>query len=72
MFFLINLGNTGRVALQILTDFIPSIAYPLVGFTGFVEVTALAWWGIGLWRLMNLSRVNRPQMLAAPFPIIAR
>jgi hypothetical protein len=72
VFILINLGNTGRVVLQILTDFDPHIAYPLVGFTGFIEVTALAWWGIGLWRLMNLSRVNRPQMLASPLPIIAR
>ena len=52
-FVLINVGNTGRVVLQILTDFVPGVAYPLIGFTGFIEVTALAWWGIGLWRVMN-------------------
>ena len=52
-FVLINIGNAGRVVLQILTDFIPKYAYPLVGFTGFIEVSALAWWGIGLWRVMN-------------------
>jgi hypothetical protein len=52
-FVLINVGNTGRVVLQIVTDFAPSFAYHLIGITGFVEVTALAWWGIGLWRVMN-------------------
>jgi hypothetical protein len=34
--------------------------------TGFIEVTALAWWGIGLWRVMNLAHTHRPQVLAAP------
>lgn len=52
-FVLLNLGNAGRVSLQILTDFIPRLAYPLVGVTGFIEVTALAWWGVGLWMVMN-------------------
>lgn len=53
---LINLGCTGRVVFQVLTDFVPSIAYPLVGFTGFIEFTALLWWGIELWRTMNAAR----------------
>ncbi|HEU5337256.1 MAG TPA: NnrS family protein [Terriglobales bacterium] len=65
-FVLINLGCAGRVGLQILTDFAPSVAYPLLGLTGFLEVAALAWWGIGLWRVMNLARAHRPQVLAAP------
>jgi hypothetical protein len=60
-FVLFNIGNGGRVLLQILTDFIPQYAYPLVGFTGFIEVTALAWWGIELWRTMNLARA-RPRL----------
>jgi hypothetical protein len=60
-FVLINIGNAGRVVLQILTDFVPSVAYPLIGFTGFIEVTALAWWGIGLWRLMNHRAEGAPQ-----------
>jgi hypothetical protein len=67
-FLLIILGNAGRVVLQIGTDFFPSVAYPLVGFTGFLEVTALAWWGIGLWRVMNLARAERPKVLTAPKP----
>ena len=67
-FVLINLGNAGRVSLQILTDWAPRAAYPLVGVTGFIEVTALAWWGIGLWRVMNRNRAcatepARPQLV---------
>ena len=65
-FVLINLGCAGRVGLQILTDFAPAVAYPLIGLTGFIEVVALAWWGIGLWRVMNLAQTHRPQVLTAP------
>ena len=71
-FLLITLGCSGRVVFQIATDFYPNIAYPLVGLTGFLEVAALAWWGIGLWRVMNASRTERAKVLAAPFPILAR
>jgi NnrS protein len=65
-FLLITVGNSGRVLLQIGTDFFPNVAYPLVGVTGFLEVTALAWWGIGLWRVMNLSHTERAKILVAP------
>jgi hypothetical protein len=58
-FILLNIGDAGRVTLQILTDFIPRIAYPLVGFTGFLELAALAWWGVGLWRIMNAASARR-------------
>ena len=71
-FILFNVGCVGRVVLQILTDFIPPVAYPLVGLTGFIELTALAWWGIELWRTMNLARTHRPQLFGAPLPIAAR
>lgn len=71
-FILFNAGNAGRVILQILTDFIPNVAYPLVGLTGFVEVTALAWWGVELWHTMNLSKTRRAPLLRGPLPIIAR
>ena len=68
-FLLITIGNSGRVLLQIGTDFFPNVAYPLVGLTGFLEVTALAWWGIGLWRVMNLSHIGRAKVLAASAPV---
>jgi NnrS protein len=65
-FVLLNAGCAGRVVLQILTDFRPAISYPLLGVTGFVEVVALAWWSVGLWRVMNMARTRRPQALTAP------
>jgi hypothetical protein len=68
---LLNVGCGGRVVLQILTDFIPSVAFRLVGVTGFIEVTALAWWGVELWHTMNLSRTHRAQLLRAPLPVAA-
>jgi len=71
-FLLFNVGCAGRVVLQILTDFAPNVAYPLVGFTGFIELSALLWWGIELWRTMNVARTNRTNMLRAPFPLPAR
>ncbi|MBI4164520.1 MAG: NnrS family protein [Acidobacteria bacterium] len=65
-FILINIGNAGRVVLQILTDFVPRIAYPLVGVTGFLEVTAITWWGIELWRVMNASQARRAAAVMVP------
>jgi len=71
-FLLFNGGCTGRVLLPVLTDFVPGIAYPLVGFTGFIELAALLWWGIELWRTMNVASRNRAKPLTAPFPFAAR
>jgi hypothetical protein len=71
-FLLFNVGCTGRVLLQILTDFVPSVAYSLIGFTGFIELIALVWWGIELWRTMNVARTSRTTLLKAPFPLAAR
>ena len=70
-FLLMNLGNAARVSLQLATDFTPA-AYPLVGFTGFIEVIGLTWWGIELWRTMNLARTHRPEQLTMPIPLGAR
>lgn len=64
-FVLLNLGCTGRVLLQILTDFVPSVAYPLLGLTGFIELAALTWWGIDLWRTMNVPQ-RKKSPVAAP------
>jgi hypothetical protein len=69
-FLLLNLGNVARVTLQILTDFVPRVAYPLLGLSGFIEVIALAWWGIELWKTMNRAKTERAKLLTAPFPIL--
>ncbi|HEY7119028.1 MAG TPA: NnrS family protein [Tepidisphaeraceae bacterium] len=50
-FVLINIGCAWRVVLQILTDWLPG-AYTFVGVSGVLEVTAMAWWGVGLMRVM--------------------
>ena len=71
-FVLLNVGCAGRVLLQLLTDFLPTVAYPLVGLTGFVEFSALLWWGIELWRTMDAAKANRPQMLTARLPLAVR
>jgi hypothetical protein len=70
-FILLNLGNAGRVTLQILTDFFPHIAYSLVGVTGFLEVTALAWWGLELWHTMNVAKARRLPALEVPLSALA-
>jgi uncharacterized protein involved in response to NO len=51
-FVLINIGCCLRVTLQTLTDWNPH-AFSFVGISGVLEVTALAWWGIGLIRIMR-------------------
>jgi hypothetical protein len=71
-FLLFNVGCTGRVLLQILTDFVPSVAYPLIGITGFIELIALVWWGLELWRTMNVARTSRTTLLRTQFPLAAR
>ena len=68
-FLLINVGCAGRVVFQVLTDFVPSVAFPLVGFTGFVEFAALLWWGVELWRTMNAAKTSRARLLTAPSPL---
>jgi hypothetical protein len=70
-FILLNVGCAARVFFQILTDFVPNLAYPLIGASGFVEFTALAWWGIGLWRIMDLAKTRRDSLLTGPAPLVA-
>ena len=65
-FLLLNAGNALRVGLQILTDFAPTVAYPWVGFTGFVEVVGLFWWGVVMWRTMNLAKTTSARLFCAP------
>jgi NnrS protein len=71
-FILLNLGNIGRVTLQILTDFIPRVAYPLVGVTGFLELAALTWWGVELWLTMNAAKRRQLPGLDVAVSALAR
>lgn len=50
-FVLLNLGCTLRVTTQIATDFTES-AFPIIGISGVLEVSALAVWATHLWRIM--------------------
>lgn len=65
-FAMMMIGCTGRVVLQVLTDFFPDQAYSFIGFTGFLEVAALAWWGAELWRTMNVARFKQTGGEPAP------
>jgi hypothetical protein len=47
VFILLNLGNMLRITSQITTDFQPA-AFNIIGFSGFIEVIALAIWGFEL------------------------
>ena len=71
-FILLNAGCAGRVILQILTNFLPDIAYSLIGITGVMELGGLAWWGVGLWQVMNLAKTHRAGVLKVPIPLGAR
>jgi hypothetical protein len=65
-FLLINLGCFLRVSLQTLTDFRPGF-FAFVGVSGLLEVTALAWWGAHLARIM-LARSHQSQQDPQPRP----
>lgn len=63
-FVLLNLGCASRVLCQTLTDFTPN-AYILAGFSGVLEVTALALWGVHLYRIMT-GRLKLTELPPAP------
>lgn len=56
-FILINVGCFLRVSTQILTDWYSGF-YAVIGLSGMLEVTALAWWGIGLVALMRRGSIE--------------
>jgi|GEM_PF-241727 len=51
-FVLINLGCGLRVIGQTATDF-TTLAFPVAGVSGLLEVTGLALWGVHLWLVMS-------------------
>ncbi|MFN3467289.1 MAG: DUF1858 domain-containing protein, partial [Candidatus Brocadiales bacterium] len=54
-FILLNLGIFLRVNSQMLVPAYPTIAYPAVGVSGWIEVTALGLFAYNLWKTMNLK-----------------
>ncbi|MGO8903495.1 MAG: DUF1858 domain-containing protein [Isosphaeraceae bacterium] len=67
-FLLVNLGCFLRVTMQVATDW-THYAYPPIGMSGVLEVTGLAWWGLGLAVVMRRGRlaamvVARPAVVA--------
>ncbi len=54
-FWLVNIGCFLRVSTQTLTDWHPGF-FAVVGVSGMLEVTGLAWWGTGLARIMLAGR----------------
>jgi len=50
-FLLVNAGCFLRVSTQILTDWHPA-AFAVIGVSGTLEVASLAWWGLGLARII--------------------
>ena len=63
VFILLNLGNLLRITSQITTDFQPA-AFDIIGFSGFIEVTALAIWGVDL--IGNIRAGKRGGPLSVP------
>jgi hypothetical protein len=69
-FVLIVAGNGLRVMSQILTDFAPSTAYPVMGVSGVLQVAGFSIWGIHIWRVLG-SRPESPVAEARPARIEA-
>lgn len=61
VFVLLNAGNAARVALEIATDYSPS-SFKLMGFTGFIELTALVLWA---WHVVKPMIARRRLGLAS-------
>ena len=55
-FLLLNLGCFLRMTMQVATDW-THYASPPIGLSGILEVTGLAWWGLGLVVVMRRGRV---------------
>ena len=54
-FVLVNLGCFLRVSTQTLTDWHPAF-FAVIGLSGTLEVTGLAWWGFGLMQIMRQGK----------------
>jgi hypothetical protein len=57
-FVLVNLGNAGRVGLEIATDYTPRAFGPMAP-TGFIELTGLAIWAYSIGAILLRQRLSR-------------
>jgi hypothetical protein len=66
-FVLVNVGCFLRVSTQTLTDWHPGF-FGVIGVSGTLEVTGLAWWGIGLVRIMLRGKRETAEMVQIALP----
>jgi hypothetical protein len=70
-FLLLNLGCLLRVTMQVATDWTPR-AFAPIGLSGTLEVTGLAWWGLGLVAVIVRGRRAAREATRADAPRPAR
>jgi hypothetical protein len=58
-FILLNLGIFLRMFFQLLVPRYPAVAYPVVGISGWIEVTALGMFAYNIWKTMNVKEDPR-------------
>lgn len=56
-FWLLNIGNTARIGFEILSITKSTAIHGIVGFTGFLEVSALILFGVNIWATMTKEEV---------------
>ncbi len=66
-FTLVNLGCLLRVSLQTLTDWHP-LFFNVVGISGVLELTGLAWWGLHLIGVMRRGKRESHAIEKTPAP----
>lgn len=62
-FILINIGCFMRVSLEVLSDWYHS-AYHIIGISGLLELTAIAWWGWHIIKLIHQAAAREAQQTA--------
>jgi uncharacterized protein involved in response to NO len=68
-FVLINTGCFLRCFLQTMTDVHPAF-FKFVGISGVLEVSALAWWGVGLIGIMRRGKREALQTKRVAPPLL--
>jgi len=64
-FWLLNIGNASRIGFELLAASKSPAVHQIVGFTGFLEVTALILYGINIWVTMSKEEVYEEKVIKA-------